>query len=151
MKVILLKDVPKVGQIHEIKEVSDGFALNSLIPRKLAVVATPQAIAAYEKLQKERKVQHEKHREQWQHILARLSATGLSVSLPADEGGHLYKKLDARTLARLFEQEGLAVEHAAIQLPAPISSCGQHSVSISTKEGKGTVAVTVHPQSKKRS
>ena len=150
MKVILLKDVPKVGQIHEIKEVSDGFALNSLIPRKLAIAATPQAIATYEKLQTEKKEQTQKHRDAWLQALARVSERGLAVSLSADEGGHLYKKLDARTLAQLLTQEGLSVQPASIELAAPITSCGEHSISIATKEGKGIVTVTVQALSKKR-
>ncbi len=151
MKVILLKDVPKVGQIHEIKEVSDGFALNSLIPRKLAIAATPQAIAAYEKLQTEKKEQTQKNRDAWLQSLSRMSERGITVSLSADEGGHLYKKLDARTLAQLFTQEGLLVQPASIVLAAPITVCGQHSIAISTKEGRGVIQVTVQALSKKRS
>ena len=45
MKIILLQDVPKVGKKWEVKNVADGFAQNALIPKKLAEVATPSALA----------------------------------------------------------------------------------------------------------
>ncbi len=127
-----------------------GTSLNSLIPRKLAVAATPQAIAAYEKLQTERKAQTQKQRDVWQQALARISESGLTVSLSADDGGHLYKKLDARTLAQLFTHEGLSVQPASVELAKPITTCGEHTVAIVTKEGKGAVTVTVRALSKKR-
>ena len=53
MKIILLKDVPKLGRKYDIKEASDGYALNFLIPRKLAERATPEKIAQIDKLKKE--------------------------------------------------------------------------------------------------
>ncbi len=44
MKVIFLQDVPKVGKRHDVKEINDGYAMNFLLPRKLAVLATPGAL-----------------------------------------------------------------------------------------------------------
>ena len=49
MKIILLKDVPKVGQKHDVKEVAEGFAHHFLFPKKLAIVATAKGIASFEK------------------------------------------------------------------------------------------------------
>ena len=52
MKVILLKDVPRIGRKFDVKDVPDGHALNFLIPRKLALRGTPDAIARIEKERK---------------------------------------------------------------------------------------------------
>ncbi len=150
MKVILLKDVPKVGQIHQIKEVSDGFALNSLIPRKLAIPATPQAVAAHAKAAAEKSEQESKKHAQWVQVLKTISDGGVTVTLSADEGGHLYKKLDARTIAQLLSDKGLPVLPAAIRIPGPITTCGAHLIEVSTKEGSGSFTMTVEALSKKR-
>ena len=53
MKVIFLRDVPRVGRKNDTKEVNDGYAVNFLLPRKLAVVATPKAITELKLRQKE--------------------------------------------------------------------------------------------------
>ena len=50
MKVVLLKDIPGVGRKNEVKNVSDGYALNMLIPKKLVVPGTPASIAHAERL-----------------------------------------------------------------------------------------------------
>jgi large subunit ribosomal protein L9 len=63
MKIILLKDVPKIGRKFEVKNVADGYALNALMPKGLAMVATLQAIAQIDKekakIQAEQKIQEE--------------------------------------------------------------------------------------------
>ena len=63
MKVILLKDVPKIGKKYDIKEVNNGYASNFLLPKKLAEVATPEKISKIENMKKgielERKTQNE--------------------------------------------------------------------------------------------
>ena len=53
MKVIFLQDVPRVGRKYEVKNINDGYAMNFLLPRRLAVVATPNELAALEKRQKD--------------------------------------------------------------------------------------------------
>ena len=52
MKVIFLQDVPKVGKRHDVKEINDGYVMNFLIPRKLAILATPKAVAELDKRKK---------------------------------------------------------------------------------------------------
>jgi len=59
MKVIFLSDVPRVGKKYDTKEVNDGYAMNFLLPRKLAVLATPKALAELEMHKKEIAIERE--------------------------------------------------------------------------------------------
>jgi len=59
MKVIFLKDIPRVGKRYDVKEINDGYAMNFLLPRKLAEIATPKAIIELEKRKKEIIVERE--------------------------------------------------------------------------------------------
>ena len=106
MKVILLKDVGGVGQRNALKDTADGYALNFLIPRGLAVQATPEKIAQLERqLAEETKSSAEKHA----GLAAQIKAADgkkIVVRLKANEQGHLFKgvKKDdvARELANVF-------------------------------------------------
>ncbi|OGI82257.1 50S ribosomal protein L9, partial [Candidatus Nomurabacteria bacterium RIFCSPHIGHO2_12_FULL_44_22b] len=59
MQVIFLQDVPRVGKKYDVKEVNGGYATNFLLPRKLAEMATPRALAALEMRQKEITIERE--------------------------------------------------------------------------------------------
>ncbi len=137
MKVILLKDVAKVGKIHEVKEVSDGYALNSLIPRGLAQLATPEVLARH---LREREAAIEKHTRDevsFHHVLSNLEQSGVSVSVPADTKGHVYKKIDTRTLAEIMTRETKHVcRPEEILLDAPLKTTGIYSVTFAPRGQK---------------
>lgn len=139
MKVILLKDVAKVGKIHEVKEVSDGYALNSLIPRGLARLATSDVLAKHKK---ERALASEKHMHDegaFRVSLQRLSEIGIAIHAKGDATGHLYQKIDARFLAEVFTKEaGHLCKPEDIHLEEPIKKYGVHVVRFERKgEKKG--------------
>ena len=125
MKVILIKDVAKVGKKHETKEVSSGHALNYLIPRGEAVAATPDALKRTEvaraKMESERKVLED--------LLAKnindLDGITLSVSGKANDKGHLFAGLHREAIvAELLKQTGLQVSPEMIQIEHPVKEVG---------------------------
>src|SRR3989338_9715865 len=90
MKIILLHDIAKVGKKYDIKNVSDGHALNLLIPKGLAITANDSAIKRVEKL-KSKNTLHKKIQEDL--LLMNLKAvegTTLEISEKANEKGHLF-------------------------------------------------------------
>lgn len=143
MKVILLKDVAKVGRIHDVKEVSDGFALNSLIPRGLAKIATPQALAQHEKGRSQANAAHAAlEAKRAQALKALEGGAAIRIMVQADKGGHLYRKLDAKALAEhVSAYVGSVVPPEAIILDAPIKTLGESHIEVA--EGKKRYPVLV--------
>ena len=132
MKIILLKDVSKLGRRFDVKEVSSGHALNLLIPQGLAVVATPDAVKRVEvqkkKLDGERKVQED--------LLVKnikdLEAVTLTMRGKANDKGHLFAGLHNEAIvAELLKQTGLQVDPSFIELDQPIKTVGEHTIAVS--------------------
>ena len=131
MKIILLKDIKNVGRRFDIKDVNDGHALNMLIPRGLAIAATPSAIKRVEadkaQMAGEMKVQHELLA---QNIKA-IEATTLVISGKANEKGHLFAGIHAPEIVKeLHAQARIEIETSFVQLPQPLKTVGEHVVSI---------------------
>ena len=131
MKIILLKDVAKLGRRYDVKDVSSGHALNLLIPQGLAVAATPDAVKRVEvqkkKLDGERKIQEDLIIKN----IKDLEAVTLTVKGKANEKGHLFAGLHNEAIAaELVKQTGLQVDPSFIQLEHPIKEVGEHLISV---------------------
>ncbi len=140
MRVILLKDVAKVGQRGTMKEVADGYALNFLIARGLAVQATPEKVAAHEaNIKREGEAQA---RANAALISAIQSIEGLRVEtkVRATEKGGLFKSITTADIAKLLK---VNIPEAAIQLEKPIKQVGEHPIKISAGGGKATITLVV--------
>ncbi len=139
MKIILLKDVAKIGKKYETKEVADGFAVNSLIPQRLAIAATPDAVKriALElaREQGEKKVQDDLLNKK----LQALEGTTVSFSGKTNDKGHLFAGLHAKDIAELV---GLKTED--IQISKPLKEVGEHTikVKIADKAASFTLSIT---------
>ena len=127
MKVIFLDDVPNVARAGEIKEVADGYGRNFLIPKKLALLATPQAISQAETRDKTKAETNTELIE-----LAR-QLDGKEVSLKAKAGAkdRLYGSITSADIAsELSNTVGLAIDKRKIELDEPIRQLGSYEVAI---------------------
>ena len=100
MKVILLKDVKKVGKADEIKEVSDGYARNFLIPQKLAVAASPANMKAYEREMQKRADREKALKEEAEKTAAALKDVTLEFELSQGAGGHVFGTISSKQIAQ---------------------------------------------------
>ena len=137
MKIILLKDIPKLGRKYEVKNASDGHAVNFLIPRGLAVAATPENSRRFEaekaKAEGERKV----HEALLADNIKALEDTVLTVSGKANEKGHLFAGLHQAEIAgELAKQARIQLDPSFIQLDHPIKEIGEHMIEVKTGTGK---------------
>lgn len=144
MKVILLQDVRGSGKKDQILEVSDGYARNYLLPRKLAREATAEALNSVQKSK-----QAEQHREDVRRADAEASARALkgkTVSLAArgGEGGKLYGAVTNDQIAQaLKEQLGVEIDKRKLEPEEPIKTAGQTWCTIRLYPGVST-RVLVH-------
>jgi len=146
MKVILLRDVAKVGLKNEVKEVSNGYAQNFLIQRGLAEVATAKKIDAAQKHTQARAAQQEADKGALEDGLAKLKGKGLVVRATANEKEHLFEAVSAEVVAaHLKDVVGVAVEADQIVITEPIKELGEHSVHV--KVGGSEVKVLLNVES----
>ena len=137
MKIILLKDVPKVGRRYETKNISDGYALNMLIPRGLAVIATPDAVKRLE-LEKSRDEGEKKiHHELLLANLSKLDGTTITVTEKVNEKGHLFAGIHTAEISEAIEkQTRLQVSPEYIMLDKPIKEVGSHEIEVKAGDKK---------------
>jgi large subunit ribosomal protein L9 len=131
MKIILLKDVPKVGHRFETKDVSSGFALNLLIPQNLAVAATPDAMKRLEVEKKRLEGEKKVHADLLAKNLGDLESITLTITGKTNEKGHLFAGLHKEAIAEeLLKQTQLQIDPSFIQLEHPIKEVGDHDIQV---------------------
>ena len=144
MRVIFLQDVPRVGRRYEIKEVNDGYAVNFLLPRKLAEVATPRAILEMEKRQKEIVIEREVQESLLLKNLEEIKGKMLTIKAKADEKGHLFSGIHQKEiLDAMREQHHAAIAPEFIVLEKPIKAVGEFEIPIEVKGKKSSFGLIV--------
>jgi len=149
MKVILLQDVPKIGKKFEIKNVSNGFALNFLLPKKLAELATTKTIEKIS-LQKEN---YEKEKQievgELKKTISQLNKT-LEIEVKASKQGKLFAGLDKKEIVEIIEKKlGIKIDPNILQLEKPIKEVGEYSIDIKMGDEKGEIVLVVKGEDKK--
>lgn len=130
MKVLLLKDVYKLGRAGDVKKVADGYGRNYLIPQGLAVLATPGALKRVEHIQRTAAVQRERLNQELDSVAQRLQGLKLVFAAKAGETGKLYGSITTTMIAEAIQrQTGAEVERKQID-SQPIKTLGVHSVRV---------------------
>ncbi|NLM51638.1 MAG: 50S ribosomal protein L9 [Firmicutes bacterium] len=149
MKVILLQDVKKLGKKGEVKEVADGYARNFLLPRKLAVEATPSKMKEYELLQQQQENKEAKILAEAKAQAAQLAGKKFEIAMKVGEGGRLFGSVTSGDLAEKLQKQGFTINKRKIELPENIKSTGTYPVRIKLHpEVEVTIELVVTPQEK---
>lgn len=131
MKVVLLQDVPNVGNAGSIQSVSDGYARNYLIPQGLAEMATPGRIKDAEQRirAEERRIEREERAQQ--SLADQINGLQLHIEARVGEKGRLYGSITAQDIAqKLSNQIGQEVDRRKVLLEDPIRTTGEHQVTV---------------------
>ena len=148
MKVILLKDVKKVGKADELKEVSDGYARNFLIPKGLAMAASPANLKAYEQEMQKRAANEAELKKQAEKTAEELKGVTLEFQLSQGAGGHVFGTISSKQIAVALAQKGFPVEKRKIMMTDPVGSLGTTKVKIDLYHGQVIGEVDVHVSAK---
>lgn len=131
MKIILLEDVKSLGKKGQVVNVSDGYARNFILPKKLGLEANDKNMNEL-KLQKAHaeKLAQEKY-EEAKALAARLEAGQVVLRIKTGEGGRLFGSVSTKEIAaEVNAQLGLSVDKKKMQLSEPIKSLGTHLVPV---------------------
>lgn len=147
MKVVLLEDVANLGNRLEVKDVSDGFALNFLIPNKKARFADEKTLAKIED-EKEKKEAAKIEREEKMKVeLKKASGKSIRIKAKANEEGHLFAGISVEMIAKTLTKDlGVSVDSSDIEMSAPIKEVGEHEIFVKTGDDKVGVKVEVEAE-----
>lgn len=144
MKVILLRDVPKVGKKHETKEVPDGYGRNFLLKRGLAEVATASAIKRVEEIKKTAAVEKKIQEDLLMKNLEDLNGITITLKEKANEEGHLFAGIHKEEIISEIKKETrLDMIPEYIDLDKPIKKIGEFDIGVSVNGKKAKFKLIV--------
>ena len=146
MKVILQQDVKGQGKKGQMVEVSEGYARNFLLPRKLAIVATTDAINTMNLKERARKA--EEARQKAEATAEKLKECQVKLTAKAGNGGRLFGAVTTKEISEgLKAQYGVDIPKQKLALDDPIKSFGSYQVKAKLGfEISGTVYVSVYEE-----
>ena len=147
MKIILQREVEKLGVPGDVVNVADGYARNFLVPRGLAIPASKGAVRHAESLRRAHEDRVAKGRSEAEALAERISGSPIKVTAKAGEGGRLFGSVTAADLAdELERQTGETIDRRMIHLEEPIRSVGVHEVRIHLHpEVNAPISVEIEP------
>ncbi|PIP73179.1 MAG: 50S ribosomal protein L9 [Candidatus Lloydbacteria bacterium CG22_combo_CG10-13_8_21_14_all_47_15] len=147
MRVVLLEDVPSLGQKYDIKEVANGYARNFLLPKGYAHMATQAMVARFANAKKKSDELSAIRVKELESYLEKLSGVTVTLSGKANEKGHLFAKIHEKEIAdALSVQADMPVDAAFIVLDAPISEVGEHDIKVKVNEKEGDFKLVVESE-----
>jgi large subunit ribosomal protein L9 len=131
VKIVLREDVETLGQKGDIVDVADGYARNFLVPRGLAMKASKGVVAQAEAMRRNRTARDVREREAAEDIAGRLSATRVTVTARAGEGGKLFGSVTSADVADAISAATAAeIDRRSVQLDEPLKELGEVEVPV---------------------
>lgn len=131
MRVILLREVEKLGSPGDVVDVSGGYARNFLIPRKLAVPATEGNLRMLEEIKSQVRKKEERLRRTAERAMERLQSEPLVIVAKAGKSGRLFGSVTTEQIAQAINQSfGLEVSRKDVEIPSPIREVGEHGAVV---------------------
>lgn len=148
MKVILKKDVENLGDAGEIVEVADGYGMNYLVPRGLAMRATKGAVKDAEAIARARNKRAAQTLAEAQARAAEIERGHVVLSARAGEDGQLYGSVGVSAIAKAATQQlGTTIDRKTLELDRPIKTAGHHDLTVRVhRDVTATLRVEIAPE-----
>ncbi|MHC4183821.1 MAG: 50S ribosomal protein L9 [Planctomycetota bacterium] len=152
MKILLKKDIEKLGNSGDVVAVANGYARNYLLPKNFATIVTPGNV---KQIKLQRKKQEEKRREEMEKLRAlanEISNVSCTITVKTNEEGKLFGSVTAQHIANAISEKGYHVDENMIILEAAIKKCDLYNVTVALHpEVKSQCRVWVVSESEKSS
>jgi large subunit ribosomal protein L9 len=135
MEVILRTDMENLGKLGDVVKVKPGYARNYLIPKELAMQATPSNLKVFEQQRRKLQEKLDKARAEAQSLAGRLEETVITIPVRVGESDKLYGSVTSAMISEALAQQGLEVDKKDIELDNPIRSLGEHQVPVKLYSG----------------
>jgi large subunit ribosomal protein L9 len=144
MKIILLQDVKGIGKKLEVKDVSDGYARNFLIPRKLAEFASPSTVKKAESLRKTIDAEKEVKENLAKKAIELLRDTKVTINKKGNGKGHLFAAVHESEIAEALKtQAHIEIDPEYVETDKPIKEAGDHKVKVKVGNQQGEFVLTI--------
>ncbi|AET58228.1 50S ribosomal protein L9 [Paenibacillus sp. NRS-1782] len=144
MRVIFIKDMKGQGKKGQIKEVSDGYAANFLLPRGIARPATEGNMKTLENQNAAEEKRKQEEKEEAQALGKKLESTTVQLKAKAGEGGRLFGAITSKQIAEAVAATGIKLDKRKIELEEPIRTLGVTQMTVKLHpEVKATLKVQV--------
>ena len=130
MKVILIQDIDELGKAGDIVTVKDGYSRNFLIPKKLAVSATPGNVKVIELKKKAKEARERAERKVAEALKKKLESISCTIPMQAGEDDRLFGSVTSTDIAKALEVEGIQIDKRKIEIPDPINKIGVYNVLV---------------------
>lgn len=148
MKVILTSDVETVGKQGEIKDVKDGLARNFLLPKKLAIRATPGNMKVWEQKSMALRKKEDKIKADAESFASRLEGTKITIPVKVGEEEKIFGSVTTQSISDALGELGYEVLKKQIDLENPIKTLGTHEVPVKLhKDVSANITVEVVEES----
>lgn len=135
MKVLLLQNVKNIGLKGEVKEVSDGYATNFLLPQKMAVPAESKIVTSYREQEALAHREAEKELAATQKLASGLDGQVVEIAAKASKDGVLFGGITAAQVAEALNKRGFQVAKEQVLIGKAIKTVGEHPVTVKLRHG----------------
>jgi large subunit ribosomal protein L9 len=143
MKVILLKDVANLGRKFDIVTVSDGYALNQLMPKNAAQIASPENVRRLTIARDKKQAEKGMRADEFKTALASLGGKIVVIKTKVTDQGHLFEALKPSQVVEALKDHGVNLNEATLKIIESVKSAGKQNITLIFGEVKETLTINI--------